>query len=259
LRLIRILAVFIVIGASAAASPLAAQDWYFTAAFGADWSGATSFRDRDCAATSPPALFGCGAGEDGDRPLGAYGDFGASSAMEVGLGAAFSAVRLEARLAYRPSLAFTGSANFLNASRTQPVRGEVRSVAVAIAGALDLPGADLGYSRLRPFVGASAGLARHEVERVVFRFPALGGGARTEIPGGTNYPFTWTGTAGLAFEIDERITVDAAYRYGNLGEIETEPGQARIVRRGVDTTIQIDGTRAKLETHGFVAGLRIGL
>ncbi|HWV56928.1 MAG TPA: outer membrane beta-barrel protein [Longimicrobiales bacterium] len=244
--------------ATLGASPLAAQGWYFTAAIGGEFSGTMSFEDFNCSATSPPALFGCSVGEDGDRALGAYGDY-QSMTMELGIGNQISAVRIEARLAYRPSFAFVGNANFLNASKKQPVRTEVHSVGVALAGAVDLAIIDLGYSRLVPFIGASAGVSRHEVDEVVYRFPSLGAGALTRVPGGVTTAFTWSGSAGLSFHIDERVSVEGSYRYSDLGAVETEAGTAQVVRPKFKGTIDIAGTRSDLRTHAITAGLRVGL
>lgn len=241
------------------ASPLAAQGWYFAAALGADWSNDATFQDVDCGSTSPPALFGCGAGFGGAQPLGAYGEFGATTTLEAGLGYGFSPVRIEARITYRPYLSFLGNANFLDASRRQPVHGEVNSVAAALAAAVDLPSFRLGEHRIRPFVGGSAGVARNDVMHVVYRFPALGANARTEVPGGTQYGFTWSGTGGLTFEISDRIQIDAAYRYNDLGEVRTEAGKATVVRNSGTTVIDVDATRADLVTNTVAVALRVGL
>lgn len=63
----------------------AAADWYLRGAFGYEWSRAADFSDSNCAATNPPALFGCVSGNDG-QPIGVSGDFGRFPLAEVAVG-----------------------------------------------------------------------------------------------------------------------------------------------------------------------------
>ena len=70
-------------GAAAQAEPVSAQGDapsrpesgpYVPLGAGIDWVEATGFRDADCSSQNPAALFGCGAGNNG-QPLGAGGGF----------------------------------------------------------------------------------------------------------------------------------------------------------------------------------------
>ncbi len=70
---------------------------------GAGWafSKDTVFSDENCASISPTAYFGCGAGSDGRR-LGAYGDFGDTAVVDVGIGYTVNDwLHTELLLAYR--------------------------------------------------------------------------------------------------------------------------------------------------------------
>jgi opacity protein-like surface antigen len=244
---------------SAACDPVAAQsDLYLRGGLSVDWSTDTSFRDNDCARQQPPALFGCGLGED-DRPLAARGDFGSLVGIEGGIGYRFlPSLRVEGLVTYRPEFAFAGEANFLRTPGPQPVSAEVTSTTGMVVGYLDLLG--LGFPRLgplEPFVGAGIGASRHEVDEVEYRFPGLGQDAATVIQGGVTTDFSYLLTIGTAVRASERITFDVGYRYLDLGEVETEAGPATITRPSFTRVIGIDGTEADLTSHGVSATVRI--
>jgi opacity protein-like surface antigen len=93
---------------------------------------------------------------------------------------------------------------------------------------------DLGnWNGLTPFVGASIGVARNTVSGLTtashstLNFystspPYALAGRLSETSGGyatdkTKYSFAWGLTAGLAYEVSDRLTLEMAYRYLNLG------------------------------------------
>lgn len=70
----------VIAASSAAWSPVKAQpvadakSAYLRIGAGVQWPESSLLTDQNCSSTNPPALFGCGRGNDGDR-LGADGAF----------------------------------------------------------------------------------------------------------------------------------------------------------------------------------------
>ena len=214
------------------------------------------FTDRDCASTAPAALYGCGRGSDG-APYRSRGGFGTTPALEAGLGyVAGPAARLEVLVEYRPNHAFHGRANFLAPDRRQAVTADLSSVSVVLAGYVDLPG--LGLPRLGPFdpfVGAGAGVVRTRIGKTHMMFPRT----TTIVPGVRRTDFAWMVTAGVATALNERTTLDLAWRYTDLGTVHTGRGEGRVVwRDGSREPLPLDlaATRAKLRSHGLRLSLR---
>lgn len=248
----------------ACALPLAATRadearFYLRGGLGGEWSTRTNLRDLDCTQAAPPALFGCGPGID-DRALGARGDFGRSATFDFGFGyRVLPAFRGELLLTYRPGLAFSGRANFLATPGPQPVSADADSFSAMAVGYIDL--ARLGLPPLgpvEPFVGGGVGVARHDIDRVTFAFPGLGANATTVIQGGESTRFAYMLTAGGAVRLSDRLTLDIAYRYSDLGTVRTASGPAVITRTSFTRTLDIAGTQADLVTHGVSASLRAG-
>ena len=71
-----------------------AGDYYLRGSIGLDWPVNTAFTDTDCASTVPAALYGGGTGGDG-APYRSAGEFETVPAVELGLGHAVGAFRLE--------------------------------------------------------------------------------------------------------------------------------------------------------------------
>jgi opacity protein-like surface antigen len=225
---------------------------YFAFGVAAEWSRDTHFRDRDCAASSPPALFGCGPGRDG-RALGARGDFGTGHAFDGAIGYRFSpALRGELRLTHRSGFDFDGEANFLNVSGPQPVDGSLRSTALFALGYVDL----VRVGRVQPFFGAGVGLARNRIGDMRYAFPGLGANASTTVSGGSHTGLAWMASAGVNVALEAGWSLDVAWRYADLGRIGTDHGGATIVRSSGSFELDIAGTRSRLRTQGLSLGLR---
>jgi len=242
--------------ASALAAPPpahAASRVYLRGAVGWDQSRDATVSDLDCANTAPPALFGCGAGIDG-QPLGARGDFGDTVAFDLTAGLELSRrTRVELALQSRPGLTLDANANFLGVSEDQPVSADADSLAAFVIGAVDLgrPG-----WRLQPFAAAGLGAARNTIDPVRYEFPSLGPEAATIVRGGTHTDFAWTAAAGLAYRLNDAATLELAIRTTDLGTIRTDDGTAAIVRSSDTFDLAIAGTRADLRTTGVTLGLR---
>ena len=232
-----------------------AGDVYLRAGIGLDRPGNTTFMDENCATTVPAALYGCGTGGDG-VPYRSAGDFGTAPAVELGLGYAIRWVRFEALVEYRPDFAFKGRANFLEPDRRQDVSARLSSVSGMLAGFVDLAG--LGLPKpgpFAPFLGAGIGAAHTRIGKTTMTFPAT----TTTVPGGNRTGLAWMATAGVSVALGERVTLDLAWRYSDLGEVRTAWGPGRVVwRDGSREPLPLDlaPTRARLKGHGVRLSLR---
>ena len=86
-------------------------------------------------------------------------------------------------------------------------------------------------------------------------FPAT----TTTVPGGSGTGPAWMATAGVAVALDERVVLDPAWRYSDLGEIRTPRGAGRVVwRDGSREPLPLDlaPTKARLKGHGVRLSLR---
>lgn len=227
---------------------------YVRAAAGAERAEEVHLRDRDCANVVPPALFGCGAGIDG-RPLGAYGDFGHVALSEFAAGVELGRARLELSVAHR-DLDLDADANFLRVAGAQPVNADGRSMTAMLGAAYDI-----GPSawRVRPFVTAAAGAAHNTTGDVVYSFPGIAADAVTITRGGTNDSFAWSAGAGVSVRLSSSLSLDLTYRHTDLGAIRSPAGVATIVRPGRVLAIEVDETRAEVETRGVVMAIRARL
>ena len=232
-----------------------AEDYYLRGGIGLDRPGDTAFTDTDCSNTSPTALYGCGTGGDG-APYRSAGEFGTVPAVELGLGYAVGAIRFEALVEYRPRYTFEGRANFLAPDRRQDVSAKLSSVSGMLAGFVDLTG--LGLPKpgpFAPFLGAGIGGAHTRIGKTVMTFPTT----TTTVPGGSRTGLAWMATAGVSVGLGERVTLDLAWRYSDLGEIRTSRGPGRVVwRDGSRAPLPLDlaPTTARLRGHGVRLSLR---
>ena len=232
-----------------------ADDYYLRGGIGLDWPGDAAFTDTDCSSTVPAALYGCGTGGDG-APYRSAGRFGTVPAVELGLGYETGAIRFEALVEYRPRYTFEGRANFLAPDRRQDVSAKLSSVSGMLAGFVDL--AALGLPKpgpFAPFLGAGIGAAHTRIGKTSMTFPAT----TTSVPGGSRTGLAWMATAGVAVALDERVTLDLAWRYSDLGEIRAPRGPGRVVwRDGSREPLPLDlaPTKARLRGHGVRLSLR---
>ena len=232
-----------------------AGEFYLRGGIGLDRPGETAFTDLDCATTAPAALYGCGTGGDG-APYRSAGNFGTVPALELGLGYATGAARVEMLVEYRPDVAFEGRANFLAPERRQSVSADLSSVSGMLAGFVDLAG--LGLPKpgpFAPFVGAGIGVVHTRIGNTAMTFPAT----TTTVPGGSRTGPAWMATAGVAMALDERTTLDLAWRYTDLGEVRTRRGPGSVVWRDGSRgprLLDLAPTRARLAGHGVRLSLR---
>ena len=239
-------------------SPVAASEEdanrgvYLRLGVGVQWPETERLRDQDCGSTQPPALFGCGSGEDGES-LGAVGTFRQSPTVDAAVGYRWTPwLRTEALINWSPQLDWQGQANFLGAGSNQPVSASGRSFAGFAVVLLDAP----EVIGMRPYLGAGVGAASTSVGDITFAFPAKGSSAKTEIKGGSSQSLATLLTAGVAIPLSERIALDLAYRWMDLGRLTTPNAIATITRPQRKTRIAIGGTQMDLKTQAVIGSLR---
>jgi len=241
-----------------AASQVAAEEMrpYLRAAIGADMSDGTTFLDEDCSISPSFPLYGCGIGIDGRR-YGSYGDFGSSAVLEAATGVELTPyLRVEAAFSYRPGFAFDGNVNYPNVGQKQPVSGDVDQMAVMGMAYLEpLEALGVGW-RVQPFIGGGVGASRNEIGKMTLSFPERPQPRYSVTPDGTRTDFAWAVTAGLSYEVSDKLLLDLAWRYSDFGKVETEAGILfnQFSTRTLD--IPIGKTEAELTSHSVSLSAR---
>lgn len=244
----------IVAGAALAATAGAAsaEGAYLRIGVGYDWSQHAIFADRDCISNPPPALFGCGIGNDA-LPIGAYGHFGTSSAFEFALGfRATPTVRFEAALSLRHTFNFIGDANFDRVTDPQPVSASLSQASLIGWAYLDVPTS----LPVQPFIGFGVGLSRNALSPVLYEFPTMTQPAWSVTPPGTRISPALGFAIGLAREVSHGMTIEIAYRHTNYGRVATDPGLMHQRRGGPEISFPIDETWTRLVTNAVMVSLR---
>ena len=225
---------------------------YLRLGAGLQWPEPSALKDQRCSSTSPPALFGCGSGDDG-RSLGAYGGFDQAPVVDAAIGYRWTSwLRTEALLHWSPQLNVSAQSNFLGAGSNQPVSASGNGLAGF--GVLYVDGPSL--ATVRPFIGAGLGAARTSLSDVTYRFPAISSDAVTVTSGGRSTSFAYLLTAGVSIPVSERLDLDLAYRWTDLGTVKTNAGSAKLVRPAGRSKLAIAGTEIDLQTQAVVASLR---
>ncbi len=232
-----------------------ATQWYIRGSAGFDWTTDANFHDKDCSSENPAALFGCGSGSDG-RSIGAYGDFGGFSVIEVAAGLyPLNWLRTDVSIMFRPEINYKGEANFLDVPGEQPVSADAYAWTGMVNLFLEI--ADLLHLNMGifvPYVGGGVGLSYNHIGRMTYRFPGLTKHTISVTPSGSNTDFAYTLTAGTGVQLSKNILLDVSYRYSDLGRVETNRGN--MYMDSLPEGIEIAGTSAPLRTHGFLLGLR---
>jgi len=217
----------------------------------------TGFLDDDCSTADDRYV--CETGIDGD--------FESTTGLEVGLGyAMMPALRLEAALQYRPEFSFRGQAeiSLLGHTAERDFAAELNVWSAMLAAYLDIPIPGFGLLRhtpLSPFIGVGGGVSRIDVGDAQF-----GGGQldsqinRLLIPGDHQFSFSWMLSAGIAVSL-AKWTVDVAWRYTDLGGVESATGIAEDACRLLgcnlpDIDLPLASTLGELRSHGLILSLR---
>ena len=219
----------------------------------------TGFLDDDCSTADD--RYACETGIDGD--------FETMTGLELGLGyAMMPALRLEAALQYRPEFSFTGQADVslpqFGLTAKQDFATELTVWSAMLAAYLDIPIPGLGllrYTPVSPFIGAGGGVSRIDVGDARFGGTQLEAQAnRLLLPGDHQFSFSWMLSAGIAVSL-AKWTVDVAWRYTDLGGVESATGIAEDVCRLVgcnlpDIDLPLASTLGELRSHGLTLSLR---
>ncbi len=225
-----------------------------------DLMGGTKFMDVDCASSAPAAaLYGCRTGRDG-APHRSVGDFGIVPAVELGFGYSEGAMRFEFLVEYRPRYKFKGRTNFLAANQRQTVSAKLSSISGMLAGFVDLTDGLGNFGSVTPFFGFGVGVAHNRIGKTTMNFPVT----TTTVPSGSHTDLAWMATTGISTALNERVTLEFAWRYSNLGEVRTGRGigstaypvGSNTCPEGCVRTYGLSPTRAKLAGHGIRMSLR---
>lgn len=237
-------------------TPVAIADgspWYLRGGLSWVTSSHEHLTDEHCTNHSPPALFGCSLGSDG-QPIGAYGRLDDALGWDLGVGYRLSPIwRLELGYERVADRSFSGDANFLSVPGSQSVTGDLDTGLLLAQVVADI---DVGWERVIPWVAVGAGWARHEMDPMTYRFPGLAPGAVTVTSDGEQDQFAWRAALGVGFRVDPRFTVDLSWSYTDLGWMGTEAGAATIVRARGTRTLEIDGTEAAIRNQAVRLGMR---
>lgn len=125
--------------------------------------------------------------------------------------------------------------------------GELSSTVVMANGLFDIG----EFKGLRPFIGGGVGMAYNRIHGLRDFDPSdLGGGGIVNDKGKWN--FAWALQAGVGYEVNERLTLEAGYRYINLGDAES--GTVRCLPVGSCT---YQGLKIKdINSHDLRLGMR---
>ncbi len=216
------------------------------------------FSDADCRTGSPPAFFGCSNGNDG-RKIGAYGDFGSSFLVDLGMGYVWNKwLSTEISLSYRPGLEFTGESNFnqISSNFEQKVEADVESYSGMLVSVLR-PMVLFRQSNwiVEPLLTAGVGFAHNRVDGMEYTFPLT----MTTTPGGEHTGFAWTVGAGFSYGISQNVELELLYRYTDLGEVITDVDTMTITRRSNNSVITDSIVINKTETDLEVCELLLSL
>lgn len=225
----------------------------------------TRFPDDSCSSAENRRACELGINDD---PLNSVGDFETMTGLELGLGYAMTpTLRLEATLQYRPEFSFKGRANLSlhNIVAEQDVSADLNVWSGMLAAYLDIPIPGFGLLRhtpISPFLGIGGGVSRIETGDTLFDDNQVNAQTRELIlPGDQQFSLSWMLSAGIAISL-AKWTVDLAWRYTDLGGIETATGIAEDVCDFFsdcplpDIDLPLAPTLGELRSHGLTLSLR---
>lgn len=234
-----------------------AAGWYLRGAAGYEQSRAAHFSDTDCSSTTPPALFGCATGNDGQR-IGAYGDFNRFPLAEVAVGRRILPwLRADLSVAYRFNMDYEGNANFLSVGASQPVSAKADSFNGMLNLFVDINGIP-GVKKLwrfQPYAGGGVGLSYNRIGQMTFLFPDNPGAHKVSVtPSGDRKDVAFMLSVGVGIILTPQLTMDVAYRYADLGRVGTSPGNMYMDSHPAG--IAVSDIETRLRSHGLTVGLR---
>ncbi|HEY4169581.1 MAG TPA: outer membrane beta-barrel protein [Reyranella sp.] len=184
-------------------------------------------------------------------PTTINGTYGTGMMFDAGVGfRAFPFLRLEGTIGYLPSLAFKGNFGNTPSGTTQSTLSALVGLATANVDLTAFTGRLPGG--LQPFVLGGLGFAAitNSREDDYTNGVAYNG----SISGATQTNLAWTVGGGVGVPVTDRLTLDVAYRWLDLGERRLGP---TLSFNGATAPTTYD--RADLRVHTIMVGLRYQL
>jgi len=201
----------------------------------ADGAGARNVRS-----TAIPQLVGT---VDGMKDSSIYG---------VGIGYRYNPnLRVDFTLAHRGDFRLEGNDSAVAPAITY--NADVKSTAYMFNGYWDFKDASRSFT---PFVGLGIGWSENKTSSL--RYVQPGAALAGQGPGGKKNDFAWQFTAGVSFDISKQLSVEAAYRFMDLGNFKTNPGVNSGTVAGVPWSATVDGVEGKLRSNELNVGVRYG-
>ncbi|HET7594688.1 MAG TPA: outer membrane beta-barrel protein [Stellaceae bacterium] len=197
---------------------------------GGAFSAETNFKDTNF---ETPTL------GDGARLTG---DSGSTALGDVGIGARFLPFfRADVTASYLPSLKFSGDDNFGTGSVNT---AKIHSGVVLVNAYFDFPVLTI-FGPLQPYFDIGLGAARNKIDTMNSTFigGSIAGHTETDVAGSVG--------VGVAIPLGDHALLDLAYKFIDLGEVQT--GQV------ISATFPGTGSspiKADLSVHTLTAGLR---
>jgi opacity protein-like surface antigen len=164
---------------------------------------------------------------------------------------------------YRAASAFGYTDRFnrlvpLAGSQTNTFRGNMASSVFMANGYVDL-GTFCALGCLTPFLGAGIGVAAHSVSALTDQgivFDGVGISPTLGLFGGkTTTSLAWALHAGLGYQVNQNLTLEASYRYLNMGHAQSGRGSNPFVPMDNYAPIKL----RDIDSHDFRLGMRWAL
>jgi opacity protein-like surface antigen len=130
-------------------------------------------------------------------------------------------------------------------------KGDIRSWTLMLNGYYDFGAA----GPWKPFLSAGLGYARNELRTVSATNAGAGTGnlANFSLAGDTESGFAWSVGAGASYSYGNKVTLEVAYRYVDLGNIRIPAQTVSLPGFGAQS---YGGAKGDLSSHEFLVGLR---
>ncbi len=164
-----------------------------------------------------------------------------------GIGYRFTPMfRSDFTLDYIPSFKVTG-----HNSTTSLVTNsaDLNSLVGMLNGYLDLNGfAPNLFGPFQPYINAGIGFARNDLDKTTIGLTGIGS---LTLSGTTRTELAWGAGAGVAYPITPNLSLDLAYKYLDLGEMQTGTTATALGVSGA-----VNATKADLQAHTVTLGVR---
>jgi len=222
------------IGAALLAAGSAQAQFYVRADGAYSKTVRADFQDTD-----PSAGVFLISGNAAGTATGQLDDYGKGVAVSVGAGTRFApSGRADITLAYR-KYKLDQSDKF-----NPPTKFTADITSLALMGNLYLEFSEGGVT---PYIGGSVGAAQNRIGDLSFDLAGIQG----TVTGDTKLGFAWGATFGFSFPMASHFAFDIAYRYMDLGDIQTKTD---LTFGGV--ALPYGGASGHLRVHELAAGFR---